>query len=617
MSQIGEPEALVGVDEQTREGVLAELQEIERRTPHAPTPMPQLAEPEPTLPDAPPHLPVLTSLRFMFAVLVVFGHCLGRFGLPATVWQLAQSVTFFFVLSGFTLVYAYPELPKQRVLAFYRARAARIWPVYLLAIAAVLIFLPSRLGLEPDTWSVVKRVLGDVFMVQFWVFDEFRCLIGATWTLSTLAALYLMYPLIVYKWEKTWHVKLVGSVLVLAFVFYACHELGWRKYFYEFGPYRISSPVYLHFLSRQFEFVLGMVAALAWRRLSVRFKPKRGIATVLEVGAILLVLASVPACLPLLYWALSTPWAGAPVVTWFGMGGLASFAVAAMIIVMAMQRGIISSWLSRPIPVMLGKMSLSMYLTHQIFMMYYVGRMQAFPDWPNWVLLSLYWVIVLVTAHFLWWTVDVPARRFLRGRRLPTVATEVPLSAPALFRLPVAWWTRLPVRIFAEAALLFLLVLGMVGMAHTRPNVEVVDSNASEDARAVVDRSRHEVRNVVFGKRFELLGIATRDLPANLEVKLVWKSLKRQPLDYNVRFQMLSKADGEILGRQAFRQDINVAVVDEGFTWIETRVLPKSLFQGVTMMGIIVNKEGDSLLPDRGLRDSGRRRLLLPIDPMP
>ena len=613
MSQTEESRTVTDPSDQIREEMLAELEKI----PHAPSttlvalPAKVRKGEKPSYPPTSPHLPVLTSLRFFAAVAVVFGHCLGRFGLPATVWQLAQSVSFFFVLSGFTLTYAYPQLPRSRVLGFYRARAARIWPVYLLAIAAVIIFLPGRLGLEPDTGAVVKRVVGDALLVQFWVFDEFRCLIGATWTLSTLAALYLMFPLLIHKWEKTWHVKLLGSLLVLGFVWYACRELSWRTKFYEFGPYRISSPVYLHFLSRQFEFVLGMVMALAWRKVSTRWKPSFVVATVLEVLAIVLMLGAVPACVPLIYWALKTPWAGAPVVTWFGMGGVTSFGFAAIIFVFAMQRGALSSVLSRSIPVQLGRISFSMYVTHQIFLMYYVARMRAFPDWPDGLLLALYWMIVLVNAHFLWAAVEQPLRKLLRGPRYAAVATD---PSPPASQPQRRWFARTGIRLAGEGALLLALILGMVGMGHAQPNIEVANDKDASDVKSILDRSRLEARDVTFGQKFELLGVASRKWPMGLEVQLVWKSLKRQPLDYNVRLIMLAKADGEILGRQAYRQDINNAVVDEGTVWVESHTIPYARVRNATMMGIILNKEDDSLLPNRGLRDNSKRRLIVPLE---
>jgi peptidoglycan/LPS O-acetylase OafA/YrhL len=51
-------------------------------------------------------LDALTGLRFFAALAIVIHH---TFRLPE--WPLPQSVSFFFVLSGFILAHVYPELP--------------------------------------------------------------------------------------------------------------------------------------------------------------------------------------------------------------------------------------------------------------------------------------------------------------------------------------------------------------------------------------------------------------------------------------------------------------------------------------------------------------------------
>jgi hypothetical protein len=293
------------------------------------------------------------------------------------------------------------------------------------------------------------------------------------------------------------------------------------------------------------------------------------------------------------------------------MGGVTSFAFAAIIFVFAMQRGALSWVLTKPLPVRLGKISFSMYITHQLFLMYYVPRMRAFPDWPDGLMLALYWLIVLVNAHFLWAVVEQPMRRLLRGRRFAPVATDLPLPET---RPATPWYLGRGIRLAGEGVLLVGLILGMVTMSHARPTIAIADDTGSNDVKSILDRARVETRNVDFGGKFELLGVASRQKPMGLEVQLVWKSLRRQPLDYNVRLVMLSRADGEIIGRQAFRQDINNAVVEEGTVWVESETVPWARIGKATMMGVILNKEGDYLAPGDGLRDSKKRRLIVPIE---
>jgi peptidoglycan/LPS O-acetylase OafA/YrhL len=86
--------------------------------------------------DAPrPRLPALTSLRFFAALHVVCFHFLAFKIVSSEGWlgQISSigyvGVSFFFVLSGFILVYTYAgrDTPARD---FWRARFARIYPAF-------------------------------------------------------------------------------------------------------------------------------------------------------------------------------------------------------------------------------------------------------------------------------------------------------------------------------------------------------------------------------------------------------------------------------------------------------------------------------------------------------
>src|SRR5882762_3313186 len=82
-------------------------------------------------------LDALTTLRFFAAAMIVVHHSRGNFGIPSD-WAvhlpLDQGVSFFFVLSGFILVYVYPRLDTWDARRkFWLARFARIWPAHITA----------------------------------------------------------------------------------------------------------------------------------------------------------------------------------------------------------------------------------------------------------------------------------------------------------------------------------------------------------------------------------------------------------------------------------------------------------------------------------------------------
>lgn len=74
----------------------------------------------------------LTTLRFFAAAMIVIYHgneILGTKILVDTV--LGQGVSFFFVLSGLVLAYAYPSLNnKKDTIKFLWSRLSRLWPAH-------------------------------------------------------------------------------------------------------------------------------------------------------------------------------------------------------------------------------------------------------------------------------------------------------------------------------------------------------------------------------------------------------------------------------------------------------------------------------------------------------
>ena len=116
-----------------------------------------------TQPILRPRLPGLTSLRFFAAFLVVLFHLqsmqitLG----PAWFRELSSigyvGVSFFFVLSGFILVYTC-QGKSVNVMKFWRTRFARIYPAYvfsLLLMAPWFFYAATKLKFPLFAWATV------------------------------------------------------------------------------------------------------------------------------------------------------------------------------------------------------------------------------------------------------------------------------------------------------------------------------------------------------------------------------------------------------------------------------------------------------------------------------
>lgn len=188
----------------------------------------------------------LTGLRFLAALAIVIHHSSVFTGWQNT--ELSCTVSLFFVLSGFVLAWSCGGMAAG---TFWRRRAARIVPIYLLA-AVIGLLLPGGWG-PPDwvTWVT------SLTLVQAW-FPQLAIAFGGNgvaWSLSVEAFFYLLFPLawIVLSRLQPRSRRTVGFGCAAFVTLAGAAPDAWHWAVYVFPVARLP------------EFVLGMVTALAVR----------------------------------------------------------------------------------------------------------------------------------------------------------------------------------------------------------------------------------------------------------------------------------------------------------------------------------------------------------------
>jgi hypothetical protein len=154
---------------------------------------------------------------------------------------------------------------------------------------------------------------------------------------------------------------------------------------------------------------------------------------------------------------------------WLAAAGFSCWTFAILIFVMALGRGLLSRLLSRPLPVLLGEISYSIYLLHFPILVYFTARprklMAAAGGWG----FTLYCLITLASAYLVWCLIERPCRHALVKlwpTRTNLIAVELPASmitpegAPAE---PPHRWTVLPSwrGVAVSAAILMLSLVAM------------------------------------------------------------------------------------------------------------------------------------------------------------
>lgn len=362
----------------------------------------------------------LTSLRFIAAAMIVVHHSRtesGKLGSYLGSFALDHGVSFFFVLSGFILSYVYSNLnTKEEVCRFYLARFARVWPAHLFTFILVLFLFPS------NKWNWISVGSYDFLLVGFsnlsllhaWIplnyyYFSFN---AVSWSVSAEFFFYLCFPFLIYKWKETWLVKLIFSISLVLGIIFLCNVLTLPGFSIEYRSITNHSLLFISPLVRIFEFIIGMTVLFFWRKYRNKVRISMTSATVLEFIVIVLTLFSLRYSHFLGEFGSGT--LGNAWNVWVEHSG-SCLIFAILIFVMAFEKGYISNLLSFPLPVLLGEISFSIYLTHQIILRYYAEHFFIFPSIPPLIKYLSLWIVILCVSYLIWYFIERPSRKFIIG----------------------------------------------------------------------------------------------------------------------------------------------------------------------------------------------------------
>lgn len=253
------------------------------------------------------HLPALTGLRFVAAAQVLLYHTYPHTapGTPAWVKALIGhgyvGVSLFFVLSGFILAYNYEEGIRAGTVtwrAFWWARFARVYPVYLLGLLVAI--PPFLLGPGRTLASAFGRVAANVgasaVMLQAW-WPRKACQVNCPgWSVSVEATFYLLFPILILLAARLSRRGLLRSAgiawavsLALPVAYLLISPDGHAAVTTASGGVWLAALKY-HPLVRVAEFCIGVAAGSLFLRRSEDARMWR-LADAAAVGAIAAVLA--------------------------------------------------------------------------------------------------------------------------------------------------------------------------------------------------------------------------------------------------------------------------------------------------------------------------------------
>ena len=577
----------------------------------------------------PKSLNALTSLRFFAAAIIVIHHSKGSFGLDSQ-WLMdlptSQPVSFFFVLSGFILAYVYPSLEsKNNVRRFLIARFARLWPLHAATFLLVLLFIPANLR-TPEGQDTPSLILTNLFMIQSWIpiWNYYFSYNWLSWAISTEFAFYLFFPCLQYAWQRTWHIKLLCAFLMVVVIISYANMSGLPSGEAVGTTEQVgySGLVYIGPLGRLFEFTLGMALALAFPRIMSFFSPGRTIGTIIEVLALIMALVIMvmsPSIANSVI--LDYPWIGESGKKWLLNGGLPCGFYGLLILLLAMEKGLFSRFLSRGFFRFLGEMSLSVFLLHQILVRYYQWRFEDTTNLPNWFLYSFFWTVLFLGSYVLLVSIENPCRQFILGlgqhgqakmNTQPGGSKNLIHGTPSrnLFdEAQVSWLIRRRRILFTACSLLIILIAVPLYLNGAFEPKNAIDQKL---ASQMIDNWDIKYQRIQFGNKILLRGANLAKGSNRVRLQLIWESMNKQRLEYRVAVHVLD-AGGRILLQADYPQNRGHILVRDHVIWLDETEISLDELSDATGIGIVLysTEPQEVLLPDRGDRDWNNQRLLI------
>ncbi|HCV42065.1 MAG TPA: acyltransferase [Bacteroidetes bacterium] len=386
--------------------------------------------PVPIVKNRKPQLKALTGLRFLAAMQVLilhngfyFTNNLVRPAQPflaaAPVWvqNIAAcggiGVSLFFVLSGFILSYNYfDDLTEGRIdrKAFWIARLARVYPVYLVSLLFAFPLFVRETVLLGNPNGAIGTVLGvgttaAVTLLQSWLPQTASLLNPPGWSLSVEAFFYLMFPFVVPLFLRLSFKRLMLVGLALWFLSIAVSLLYILLDPDGTGSGSAATMAFwldlLKFnpLARFPEFVIGMVVGRAFLLRRDGGNPAGGLLSACAAVGILAVFG-VSSMLPfaLLHNSLLAP------------------LFAMLIYGLAQSRGLIASFLSLPALVLLGEASYALYLTHLPLSRYgnWLAKKFGIDGFTSFPFFIIYTIAAILLSIVILKFVEDPSRRAIR-----------------------------------------------------------------------------------------------------------------------------------------------------------------------------------------------------------
>lgn len=309
----------------------------------------------------------LYTLRFIFFIFIFVHHCYENVQIPI-LRQPAFAVSGFIILSGFLNGYIYikKDYKLSEVFKFTLNRIKKFYPLHILLLITSIVMTNV---FNYTTWAQIlaftKKLICNIFLIQSWVNDNsyYFGFNGVTWFLSTYIFLTILtIPILTLL--KRINKKKHGSILlaILSFILFgmttAIIYILIKTNIYE----RINGEFWTYVFppARLFEYTIAMIWGIIISGKSFEFKYNKFLFSILEITLVVGIYYYIQ-----LYSGVSNFMniLNSRLNAWI-------IPTILLVILLTINKGILSRLFSFKITVYLGKISMYMFIIHQVVIRY-------------------------------------------------------------------------------------------------------------------------------------------------------------------------------------------------------------------------------------------------------
>ena len=371
-----------------------------------------------------PHLHSLTSLRFFAAFLVFILHSSNHDLISSSsfnIFDLSKAVSFFFVLSGFVLTYAYTSR-SINTSTFYLSRFLRIWPVTIFSLLLVIIFLPANLYLpfEVSVFSPGLIFIANLFCIQSFIpiptfFFGFN---AVCWSISVELFFYFCFPYLQRLRLFNLMYICLFNVLLVSAISLLLTPLDLPLFGLDSLDLVVIEGIsYVNPFFRLPEFLLGIISCKLFLQLSLS-NPLDNLPSISSRPHLFSFIELISFFLLILFalTPLSTSLPPAPAILLNQLKSGICFSL--VLIIVSNSRGLLCKILQFPFFIFLGNISFSFYLVHQIIIIrsaqaggFSIGGTQLLPANFRYVL-----IVSVVLSSFIYYFLEKPIKKIYMNK---------------------------------------------------------------------------------------------------------------------------------------------------------------------------------------------------------